>query len=219
MKAKTKYTVTVESLKKIYELPTGWTAESYRNLLQRIDFDDIDQIEEAELKDYAVMALQDYDPDEAAEIVLAHLCEGKLKPGQIQNLAHDLMAEKQWEEYQDIRLHLDLYNATVLLKAAFPKKFPETNAIKCVLSIQPEFPIDKSFLSRLLAHGMNEHAVINRLFDEQVAGTSFPESEGIIWKYEVQPGEPMTVTIYSSNYWLHQMSNVSEYESFAYSDH
>ena len=219
MKTKVKFRVTVNDLKKVYEVPNGWSIASYKGLLNHIDFEGVDELDPSELKDYLVMALQDLDPEEASQMVLSFLLQNHLKPGQINNLALELMQDKQWEEYQDIRIHKQLYNATVLLKAAFPKKFPETNALKCVLHISPSVEtVNKSFLARLIAHGMGDRAVINRLFDEQVDGTSFPEAESIIWDYEAVSADPTIITIYSSYYWLHQMDEVSEYESTAYAD-
>ena len=219
MKTKVNFQVTVKDLKKIYEVPRGWSTESYKELLNHIDFDGTDELDASELKDYLVMALQDLEPDEASETVLTFLLQDQLKPGQIANLALELMEDKQWEEYQDIRIHYQLYNATVLLKEAFPKKFPETNALRCEISIVPTVEIvNKSFLARLIAHGMGDRAVINRLFDEQVAGTAFPEAESIIWDYEVQSGESTDVTIYSSHYWMHQLNEINTYDSAAYTD-
>lgn len=217
MKNKNTYHVKVLSLKKVTELPNGWSNEDYLKVLELADFDDIDQIDPSELKDYTILALQELEPDEAADIVLQYVLADKLKPGQIENLAHEMLDEKQWEEYQDIHLHKDLFNAGVLLKWAFPRKFPETYALKCVLEVKGMelSTISKSFISRLLAHGMDDHAVLNRLFDEQIAGTKFPESEGIVWQHEIAED---IITVYSSYYWLHALNETSEYQSNAYSD-
>ncbi|MEQ8472345.1 MAG: hypothetical protein RIC35_14225 [Marinoscillum sp.] len=227
MKNKTKFSVSVQSVKKIYELPESWSAEECKQLLQFADFENVDSLDTSELKDYAIMLLQDQEPAEAAETVLTYKFGSTLKTGQIQNLAHEMMDEKLWEEYQDISLHKELYNTSVLMKEAFPKKFPETNALKCTLSVgvandpmkQTLLQADKAFVARMLAHGMDDHALINRLFDTQVSGDKFPEAESIIWDYQWTSIEgAMVLTVHSSHYWLHYLDEVGDYESIPYND-
>lgn len=224
---KTKFEVTVRSIGEIKDLPSSWTVDDYKNILELADFEDWDEIEENELKDYTILTLQDFDPDEAGEIVLTYKLGDMLKKGQIQNMAHEMMDEKLWEEYQDISLHKLLFDCGGLLHETFPRKFPEPDALKCVIEVVPQndaardsmVKAEKTFLTRLLAHGMDDHAIINRLFDDQVAGQKFPEAQSIIWQFErMDEGGKTIFTIYSSQYWIHGMDDVSDYTSEAFSD-
>ena len=175
------YEVSILSIKELHALPNSWSFEDYRNILQIVDFEYWYGLNNSELKEYTLLVLQDLEPDKAAEIVLRYKLNDQLKPSQIQNLAHEMMADKLWEEYQDIRLHKDLYNCAVLMKEVFPTIFPETDAIVCVLEVSAHsqhgqdllLQANKPFLARLLSHGMRDHALLNRLFDDQITGKYF----------------------------------------------
>lgn len=221
---KLKFEVHVRSVLEIQELQGAWTSEDYKNILELADFEDWDEIEESELKDYTIMALQDLEEEEAAALVLGYKFQGRLNKGQIQSIVYDMMEVNIWEEYQNIGFHQDLYSCAVLLRQAFPKKFPETDAVKCVIAVDPldmsaEKTLaqpDKAFLVRLLANGMSDHAVIKRLFDDQLVGGLFPEAEHIIWQFDSEVmGKKTIFTIFSSWYWLKPMDEVSNYISGA----
>lgn len=221
---KLKFEVHVRSVLEIQELPDAWTSEDYKNLLELADFEDWDEIDESELKDYTIMALQDLEEEEAAAVVLGYKFQGRLTKGQIQSIVYDMMEVNIWEEYQNIGFHQDLYNCAVLLRSVFPKKFPETDAVKCVVAVDPLdhtaekalLQPDKTLLVRLLADGMTDHAVIKRLFDDQLAGGAFPEAEHIIWHFDSEfLGKKAIFTIFSSWYWLRPLDEVSNYTSGA----
>jgi len=219
-----RYKINVLSCEEIHELPGAWTTDDLKKILESVDFDGWDEIDPNELKDYTIMALQDMEADEAAEVILKYKFEERLKSGQIQNMAHEMMDEKLWEEYTDINMHAELFNCSVILKWAFPNAFPETDAIKCVLELEAEksevlAPITKTFLTRLLANGMDDHALLNRLFKDQIIKSALPEAEGIIWDFNTaKEGSKTVITIFSSEYWLHDMDEVSSYTSEAFSD-
>jgi len=224
---KPKFDVNVRSVQEIHELPDGWSFDDYRNIMELADFDDWDKIEEDELKDYTIMALQELDEEEAATIVLKYKFEDLLTKGQIHNMVFEMMDENLWEEYQNISFHKELFNCAVMMKWAFPKKFPQTDAVKCVLEVKSYNQVgagllqnaDKTLLARLMAGGMNDHSVVNRLFDDQVLKGPFPEAEHIVWQFdsEIQP-EKTKFTIFSSWYWLKQMDEISNYTTETFSD-
>ena len=214
---KTKFNVSVFGVEQVHELPDSWSEEQLRGLLELAEFDGWETVEEGELKDYVIMALQDMEADEAAQLVLKYQFGTIFKAGLLESMAHEMMEEKLWEEYKDINLHAALYNGAVMLKWAFPRKFPETDAILCKLKVNcsdPKVVWTKSLLIRLLATGMDSHAVVNRLFKDQLLQTSFPEAEGIIWKFVVQKeGDASLITVISSTYWLHDMDNITSFET------
>lgn len=223
---KPSYDVNVLSYAKIHELPGSWEAADYQSVLELADFDDWDEIATTELKDYTILALQEMEVSEAFEIVLSYRLTSLTK-GQIHNLAHDMLSDKMWEEYQDISLHKEIYNCSVLMKWVFPTLFPETDAVKFELEIKPKNAaardvtgcIDKSFLIRIMANGLDDHAIINRLFDAQLNGAPFPEADSIIWDFEYRMmNDAVHAIVYSSNYWLKTLQVSSQFESDAISD-
>lgn len=135
MKTLVKTTLDVEllSYKKVREIPEQWNHEQLRKLLEFMEFDGWESIDDSELREYTVMALQEMESDEAAEMVLTHVLGDKLKHGQIKDMAQDMRHDKLWEEYQDIYLHAPLHTCGVILREAFPRKMPDTEVIRCEL--------------------------------------------------------------------------------------
>jgi hypothetical protein len=144
-------------------------------------------------------------------------------------MSSEMLDEKLWEEDSDMSLHEQLFNVASLLAAAFPARFPEPDAVRVSLQISAANPVAKevlsrplgeSFLVRLLADGMDDGAVLPRLFEDQLTGDSFPEAESIIWTVETEPVDDRTIEahIISSGYWLDSLRNTRSYESSAYGD-
>jgi hypothetical protein len=134
-----------------------------------------------------------------------------------------------WEEDSDMTLHEQLFNVGSLLFAAFPTRFPESDAVRVTLQITAgnelaqevlSQPLSESFLVRLLADGMDQGAVLHRLFDEQLAGRSFPEADSIVWvvRTEAIDANAVKADIISSGYWLDSLRNTRSYQSSAYGD-
>ena len=69
---------------------------------------------------------------------------------------------------------------------------------------------------------MDNHNIIYRLFDEQIASNKFVESEHIIWKVEETGfnAEDLsnTITVFTSWNWVDELKGVNDYESTAFSD-
>ncbi len=80
--------------------------------------------------------------------------------------------------------------------------------------------LNESFLVRLLAGGMDGGSVLHRLFDEQLAGDSFPEAESIIWtlRTESMTDDTCTVEVISSGSWLDPLRTTRSYSAHAYPD-
>lgn len=54
---KAKFEIAVESIRPVNELPGIWEPAQCRQLLQLLEFDDIDSLGDEETRDYAIMAL------------------------------------------------------------------------------------------------------------------------------------------------------------------
>lgn len=226
------FNVSVAALEKIYDMPGSWKQDDYRNLLRELEVEDVEQMSTGDLLDFLLMALQDLGEEEAGERVLAYRLKKPVSRGVRQNIVEDLLeGGREWEEMADIFLHADIFAACVLLHQAFPKHYPKPDMLrldlrlealapqaKVLLSQQPE----AAFVTRVLADGMSEKSILERLFDEQLASHSFPEAEGIVWLAEygerAADGASALLSVYSSEHWLDSMEDVGEFQSSAYND-
>lgn len=96
-----------------------WEKEDYKLLLEEFNYPDADKLKVAEVLDFLSMAISDFEPAEAAEIVLTYKMSNKLNEGQIQNLSHEMLADKVAEQYAEPAMHFDLYNINQFLRKAY----------------------------------------------------------------------------------------------------
>ena len=225
---KNSFKVECLSFQTIQELPDSWDEQKYKGLLEVMEYSDISEIPSEELKEMCLMSLSDFDPDEAAKIVMEYVFKDKLTKGQIENLSNEMLDEKIWEEYADLSLHEEFFNVNQLLYEAYDGKFPRPNAVKFqikvttvqkdVLSIFEQFP--EAPLIRLLVTGMSENTLIFRLFEEQVVGEKFKDAKDIIWqlKSEKNGDQEIAFDIISSTYWFHDFKYIETFEGESHAD-
>jgi hypothetical protein len=192
-------------------------------ILNVCEVGDIGEMEEADAKDFTILALQELKPNEAAEILLKLKFGEKLSKGQRQNLSHEMQEERIWEEYRDLSYHEMFYSCASLLYEAFPKNFPEANAAICTVEITPKTTrginamekADEALILRILADSMSDRSILNRFFKDELEKPSFPEAEHIIWQYEITKKDNQTyqLELYSSWYWLGALDDVSVHTS------
>ena len=210
------------------ELPNSWQNTDYRALLEKMNYENPDEIKEAELKEMCLMSLTDMEPREAAETVLAYLYPEELNAGQIENLSHQMLTEKLWEENPELPLHRGFYQATQLLHDAYNGTFPATKAVEFQVKITAADPADLALfddasaapLLRLLAPGLPASALLHRLFDTQLAGDAFPEATSILW--QLTPADKtvdsVVFDVVSSAYWLEEFKYANQYEAPTHAD-
>jgi hypothetical protein len=227
-----RFDVSVTALKKIDDMPGAWTESDYRALLRELEIDGVDDLGGSDLFDVLVMALQDLGTEQAGERVLAYQLQQRISRGVRENIVQDLLeGQRAWEENSNIFLHADIFAACVLLYAAFPREYPKPDMMRLDLHLWAAGPAGKkllaeppeaAFVTRLLADGMSEKSILERLFDEQLAGRDFPEAEGIVWRAEFgehsADGSEAILSVYSSRHWLQAMSEVDNFPSSAYND-
>ena len=109
--------------------------EDYINLLEIMDYGDISDIPQNELKDMCFMLLTDNEPEEAATIILKYIFKSRLNDGQIENLSNEMLEEKMWEEYADLSLHEEFFNVHQVLYNAFNGKFPIPEAVQFKIKV------------------------------------------------------------------------------------
>ena len=225
---KKSFTVTRMSFKTISELPGYWTESKYRDLLELMDYDNPASLDKAEIKDMCLMSLTDNEPEDAAKIVLTYVFGDKLNKGQIDNLSNEILEEKLWEEYADLSLHEEFFAVHQLLYGAFEGTFPHAEAVSFQVKIQemaknglsifedyPEAP-----LVRLIAGGLPDNSVINRLFDDKLEGEQFQEAKDILWQLKMAKNEnnELIADVISSHYWFKDLKYVDGFEAETHAD-
>lgn len=228
MEAKNKFAVEISSFTSIKEIPGSWKNSDYKALLEKMDYANPDEISDAELKEMCFMSITDYEPAEAAKLVLEYLIEDELTDGQIENLSHQMLTEKLWEENPKLDLHTRFFKATQLLFDAYNGKFPRTEAVQFQVKLTAENPESLSIFEenpeapivRILAQGMSDHNLVNRLFGDQLEGTNFEEAKNIIWELKTVDKKPNEITfdIVSSAYWLDDIKYADNYEATSHPD-
>lgn len=225
------FSVSVQEANTIYDMPDSWDDVDYQNLLALLEIDDVETMAGPDLLEVLLMALQDLDVEEAAEVLLAYKLEDSISKGSRQNIIQDLLeGQRPWEQISDITLHARIFAACVLLHKAFPGSVSRPDMMRVVMSLNAlseeakalfEQPPEAAFVTRLLADGMDSSSILERLFDEQIAARHFPEAEGIIWRAEFSEAadsSAVDLTVYSSVHWLHDIESITDFESSAYND-
>ena len=189
-----KYKIKIEDVQTVDEITEYWTNEDYVELLGKFDYPDAEDTGAEGLRELLFMAISDFEPAEAARVVLDYKLGEQLSEGQIDQISNDMLNDKVCEEYPEMELQADLFHINQLLFKAYNGKFPSSSATIIECSITPldkdnETAITKEMLLRLLDDGLSDRNIVKRLFEEQLKGKAdFPEAENIIWDLQ-NPGK------------------------------
>ncbi len=197
------FTIKIKKIRSIDKIDGSWTSEDYINLLELFDYPDAANVPETELFDMLSMAISDYEPDEAAKVVLKYKLCNTLNDGQIKNLSHEMLEDKVSEEYPDISLHYQLFNINQLLHEAYNGKFPRTLAsvIDFELFFKNKIEITKEVVLRTMSDLLSEKSLLKRLFNTQLdSKKELKDAESIIW--ELKPIGENNYQLITSDYWL-----------------
>lgn len=199
------FTLKIIKLKSVTKIEGFWTIEDYRNLLALFDYPDALGIPDPELFEMLSLAISDYEPNEAAEVVLKYKLENSLNEGQIHAISHEMLLDKIAEEYPDISMHYPLFNINQLLHDSYNGKFPRTVAsvIDFELSFQDKIEITKDLVLRTFSDLLTENCLIKRLFGDQLESSQpFKEAQNIIW--ELRATGKDSYQLLSSDYWINR---------------
>ncbi len=220
---KTHFKVDLISFKTINELPNNWTANDYTKLLEALDYGDTTNILKEELKDLCLLSLSDNEPEDAALLVLEYIFKEKLNQGQLDNLSHEMQEEKMWEEYADLSMHEDFFNATQILYEAYNGKFPHPEAVnfKVRLTVNNNNDLElfkynpEALLIKILIKGMPDNTLIKRLFKEQLTKVDFKEAKDILWQLKIEETKDKSIVfeVITSSYWFKDLKYVSPFEA------
>ena len=202
-----KYSLKINAIRTVDELEGSWNDTDFVSLLTKFDYADADKLKQEELKDFLFMAISDFEPEEAATIVLDYKLSDVLTDGQIHNLSHEMLREKVSENYSDISIHRILFDVNQLLYKAYNGKFPKAKATVINFEMQAvsvdEIEISKELVLQAFSFGLSERNLIIRLFKDHLEGkVAFPEAEGILWDLENQGNAQYIVT--TSEKWLNK---------------
>jgi hypothetical protein len=168
-------------------------------------FPDANTIKPENLREMLFMAIGDFEPNEAAEVVLTYKLSERLNEGQIAQVSNDMLLDKISEEFPEIDLHYDLFSINQLLFKAFNGKFPNAKATVVDFSIVSmdgyDEEITKEIVLKSFNNGVSDRNVIKRLFSEQMTtDEEFDQAEAIIW--ELNKKDASNFTLITSEYWL-----------------
>ncbi|MGF7140694.1 hypothetical protein [Roseimarinus sediminis] len=180
------FLIKINEVKTTDELEGAWSLPDYKALLNRFDMPDADTMKDNELKDFLYMAINEFDPREAAAIVLDYKLGDRLTAGQIDNISLEMLSEKMAEKYTEIDLHKALFEVNQLLYKAYNGKFPhiQVNVIDFEMKSKDNAGIElnKELVLKALVHGLSDNNLLLRLLGDQLEGkVPFPEAEGIVW--------------------------------------
>ena len=199
-----KFTIKINAVNVIHEIPGYWTNDDYINILEDLDFSDARNSNPSELRDLLEMAMSDFEPHESAEILLRYKLSEELTSNQIKNLSHEMVDENEAEGNADIALQYTLFNINQLLHAAFKGIFPNAKATKVEFELSfkgdSRITVTKEIALKAVCSALTDHSPILRLFENQLMGKEpFSDAEKIVWELH-NPGSNRYAMI-TSDYW------------------
>lgn len=202
-----KFNITIKNVTTVEEITNYWQNHDYISLLERFNFSDANTVKPENLREMLHMAITDFEPNEAAGIVLTHKLSERLNEGQIAQISNDMLLDKVSEEYPEIDLHYDLFNINQLLFKAYNGKFPNAKATIVDFTMVSKDGHDKAITKQIVLksfnNGISDRSVIKRLFEEQMTtDKEFEEAEAILW--ELNKKNVTNFTLITSEYWLNK---------------
>lgn len=200
-----KFKITIKNVTTVEEITNYWQNQDYINLLERFDYPDANTVKPENLREMLHMAITDFEPNEAAAIVLTYKLSERLNEGQIDQVSNDMLLDKVSEEYPEIDLHYDLFNINQLLYKAYNGKFPNAKATVVDFSMVSKDGYDEEITKEIVLksfnNGISDRNVIKRLFEEQLStDKEFSEAEAVLW--ELNKKDETNFTLITSEYWL-----------------
>ncbi len=182
-----KYQIKIEDIHTVDEITEYWTNEDFVQLLGKFDYPDAEDTGTDSLRELLFMAMTDFEPSEAARVVLNYKLSEHLSEGQIDQISNDMLNDKVCEEYPEMELQSALFHINQLMFKAYNGKFPSSSATIIECTITPidtnnETALTKEMVLRLFYDGLSDRNIVKRLFEEQIKeNADFPEAENIIW--------------------------------------
>jgi hypothetical protein len=85
------YKINLLDVTSINEIDGKWSHDDYIGLLDVFEFGDPGDATDKDLKELLYMAISDFEPQEAALLILQHQLGKDLNEGQIEQISHDML--------------------------------------------------------------------------------------------------------------------------------
>ncbi|MGB3799160.1 MAG: hypothetical protein WA952_05050 [Lewinella sp.] len=217
------FVVSQVSSDSLMQLPGDWTTDDFREILNLTEYGDQSELSDKEIQEMAYLSLADLPKSEAADLLLSYVfSEDELTDGQRQNSSHEMDTERLWEEYPEPEHHAGFYRVGSLLYAAYNGGHPKPDGRQLVINVTAKedgadllSDPDPALVLRLLAPAMDGHALLHRLYEDELKGSSFPSAKHILYRIESRAVESDTfeLTLYSTDYWLEDFRPNGPYEA------
>lgn len=211
------YQVVIKNIDTVNEVEGYWSDADFVTLLQKFNYPDGATAEKSSLPELLEMAISDYEPNEAAQIVLEYKLGNELSAGQIEQISNNMLIDKVCEEYPEIHMQGRLFHVNQLLFKAYNGKFPNAKASVVHFSMTPTNgeaqKLTAENILKLLNTGLSDRNLIKRLFEDQISqNIPFPEAESIIW--ELTTEDDVNYNLVTSENWINKDDVIeSEFES------
>lgn len=211
------YQIVIKNIDTVNEIEGYWSDEDFIALLEKFNYPDGATAEKSSLAELLEMAISDYEPNEAAQIVLHYKLGDQLSEGQIDQISNDMLIDKVCEEYPEIHMQGTLFHVNQLLFKAYNGKFPNAKASIVHFSMTPTDGETQKLTAenvlKLLNKGLSERNLIKRLFENQISqNIPFPEAESIVW--DLKTDDDINYDLVTSENWINKEDiNESEFES------
>jgi len=201
------YQIVIKNIDTVNELEGYWSDEDFVELLGKFNYPDGATADKSSLPELLEMAISDYEPNEAAQIVLDYKLGDQLSEGQIEQISNNMLIDKVCEEYPEIHMQGALFHSNQLLFKAYNGKFPNAKASVVHFSMTPTNgevqKLTAENVLKLLNKGLSDRNLIKRLFENQMSqNIPFPEAAAIIW--ELKTEDDVNYTLFTSENWLNK---------------
>ncbi|KFF18358.1 hypothetical protein [Flavobacterium hydatis] len=208
------YQIAIKRIDTVNEVEGYWTDVDFIQLLEKFNYPDGAAAERSSLPELLEMAISDYEPNEAAEIVLEYKFADRLTDGQIEQIAHNMLIDKVCEEYPEIDMQGTLFHINQLLFKAYNGKFPNAKASVVHFSMTSTNgevqKLTAENVLKLLNKGLSDRNLIKRLFENQMSqNIPFPEADDIVW--ELTTKDNINYSLVTSENWINN-EDINEYE-------
>ena len=186
------FQVTILCISEIHTLKGAWDNDALRTLLKLAEVEGLGDIADDDLLEMSLMVLQDLGNQKAGELVLETVFGDSMRPGVRQNLVDDLQDAEPWNDFAEISQQRGIFVAVCLLHKAFPTRYGTPDALKIRVRFEPVKSAGAAaliapradWLIRMLARGMDEYAMVHRLYGAELKAGEFKDAPGLIWECE-----------------------------------
>ena len=211
------YQIVIQNIDTVNEIEGYWSDEDFIALLEKFNYPDGATAEKSSLPELLEMAISDYEPNEAVQIVLHYKLGDQLSEGQIDQISNDMLIDKVCEEYPEIHMQGTLFHVNQLLFKGYNGKFPNAKASIVHFSMTPTDGEPQKLTAenvlKLLNNGLSDRNLIKRLFENQISqNIPFPEADSIVW--DLKTDDDTNYDLVTSENWINKEDiNESEFES------